>query len=245
MMKRDTILGIIKRVLVNSAPFLLITIAVYLFALWGIDKYVEGNLYYRIATMAPSMLGDSDSSRLVLTEHDKEVLEDNNVGDAFIVPPSFPAIALGEQWATITIEAAHVYDVPVIHGDSVDCLRRGVGHYSNSRFPGQHGKVVLAAHVTLDLFSELENMNVGDTVKLHTIYGDYEYWVTDTVIFPREDDSLLLPEDVDTGDKLICYTCYPYYTTSARVQRFAIVCELVSGFDWTVSENIQNGGSNG
>lgn len=70
-------------------------------------------------------------------------------------------------------------------------------------------------------------------VVLDTIYGRYEYRVTSTAIFDENDQSLLLPDAVDSGDRLICYTCYPYHTTSVRTQRFAIICEKVSGKDWT------------
>ena len=218
-----------------SAPFLLISGAIFLLSLWGIETFVEGNIYYKLVTMAPDSSDNGEDSLLVLDEKEKEALEENNKGDIFVVPPEFPVITLGEQWATITIESAEVWEQPVFHGDYDANLWKGVGHYSNSRFPGQHGKVVLSAHVGISkFFPRLETMSVGDMVTLDTIYGKYEYKVVDTVIFDQDDKSLLLPEEKDTGDKLICYTCYPYHTTSVRTQRFAIICELVSGKDWTV-----------
>lgn len=235
-MDRHLLLDTVKRVLLYSTPFLLITAAVYLFAVWGVESFVEGSIYYRLVTRAPALLGDSDDNYLVLTEEKKKQLEENNEGTAFIVPPSFPAISIGEQWATITIESADVHDVPVFHGDSRPLLNKGVGHYTNSRFPGQHGKVVLAAHVLPDLFRYLETVSIGDIVTLNTIYGEYVYWVTDTVIFHQSDQSLIIPDGEDTGDKLICYTCYPYNTTSVRTHRFAIICELISGYDWTLPQ---------
>lgn len=236
-MTENTARGRVKRALLVSAPFLLLSAAIYLFALWGIETFVEGNIYYRLATMAPSDEDSSEGSLLVLDEKEKEKLQENNKGDVFVVPPEFPAIALGEQWATITIESAEVWEVPVLHGDYDENLWRGIGHYSNSRFPGQHGKVVLSGHVGIyEFFQRLETMSVGDTVKLDTIYGEYIYEVVDTVIFNQDDKSLLLPEAEDTGDRLICYTCYPFKTTSVRTQRFAIICDLVSGKDWTVAE---------
>lgn len=227
--------GIVKEALVYSAPFLLITAAILLFSLWGVASFVEGNIYYKLVTMSPESADAEESDTLlVLDEEEKERLEENNKGDAFIVPPEFPVITLGEQWATITIESAEVWEQPVFHGDYDANLWKGVGHYSNSRFPGQHGKVVLSAHVGIErFFQRLETVSVGDTVTLNTIYGDYVYKVSETVIFDQDDPSLLLPEAEDTGDKLICYTCYPFRTTSVRTQRFAIICELVSGKDWT------------
>jgi sortase (surface protein transpeptidase) len=57
--------------------------------------------------------------------------------------------------------------------------------------------------------------------------------VRERVIFDENDSSLLQPGATDDGDVLICYTCYPYVTTSIRTQRFAIVCDKISGKDWT------------
>lgn len=234
--KRTAAGGMVKRALLYSVPFLLISAAIFLFVLWGAEYFVEGNIYYRLVTMAPDTVDDGgEDTLLVLNEKEKEVLEENNKGDVFVVPPEFPVITLGEQWATITIESAEVWEQPVYHGDYEENLWKGVGHYSNSRFPGQHGKVVLSAHVGISrLFQRLETMSVGDTVTLDTVYGEYVYKVTETVIFDQDDKSLLLPEAEDTGDRLICYTCYPFHTTSVRTQRFAIICDLVSGKDWTV-----------
>ena len=42
-------------------------------------------------------------------------------------------------------------------------------------------------------------------------------------------------------DVLMCYTCYPYKTTKRRTERFAIICEKVSGRDW-IENNNGNGG---
>lgn len=236
-MNKHTVNGVVKRALLYSAPFLLISAAIFLVLMWGLESFVEGNIYYRLVTLAPDLEEDSDGNLLVLDENKKEDLKDNNEGEAFVVPAEFPAIALGEQWATITIESADVWEVPVYHGDNSDNLWKGIGHYANSRFPGQHGKVVLAGHVGIyEFFQRLETMSVGDIVKLDTIYGEYVYQVVETTVFDQSDKSLLLPEAVDSGDKLICYTCYPYHTTSVRTQRFAIICELVSGRDWTVTD---------
>lgn len=242
-MNERTVGGTVKKVLIYSVPFLLLSAAIYLASAWGIETFVEGNIYYRLVMLAPEDGGDTEP--IVPTDRRTEELEENNSGDAFTVPADFPVISLGEQWATITIESAGVWEVPVLHGDYDENLWKGIGHYSNSRFPGQHGKVVLSGHVGIyEFFQRLETMSVGDTVRLDTIYGEYVYRVTETVIFDQSEKGLLLPEEKDTGDRLICYTCYPFRTTSVRTQRFAVICELVSGRDWTVpasggEENVQ------
>lgn len=247
-MKKRTGSGITKGVLLYSAPFVLISAAIVFLLLWGTTTFVEGNILYKLLASStitnpaynPEYKVDGDTGeilypgespvQLILTEKEKEILKKNNKNIG--VSDDFPIITLGEQWATITIESAQVDHVPVLHGDYDENLMLGIGHSSNSRFPGQGGKVVLSGHVGIyEHFQRLENMKVGDVVKLETTYGDYEYKVVETVIFDQEDPSLLLMDDPET-EKLICYTCYPFHTTSVRTQRFAIICEMISGKNW-------------
>lgn len=230
----------IKRALIFSAPFLLISAAVILFTVWAMDTFVENNLYFQISTLAPKMSEDKGTKNIPYIEYTPEEKEDIQEQNEDLFGEDVPPITLGEVWAHITIDSAQVYDQPVYHGDYADLLMKGIGHYSNSRFPGQHGKVVLAGHVGIKRhFQRLETMHVGDLVTLDTVYGTYVYRVTDTYIFDAEDPalkSLLLPDEEDTGDRLIAYTCYPYHTTRVRTQRFVIDCELISGYDYVTQE---------
>ncbi len=239
--------GTLRRALVFSAPFLLISAAVVLLSIWAMNTFLEGNLYYQVATLAPEMSrGDRESETpyVQFTEEQRQELQEQN-RDAF-GDEDVPPIALGEVWAHISIESAQVDNQPVYHGDMDDLLLKGIGHYANSRFPGQHGKVVFAGHVGIKKhFQRLETMVPGDLVTVNTIYGDYVYRVTDTYIFGERDQALidlLLPDDEDTGDRLICYTCYPYHTTRVRTQRFVIDCELISGYDFVTHEMVGEDG---
>lgn len=218
-------------------PSLLISAALALLIIYGVDSAVDGSIYYRLITNAPDITDDGSGDILAppaKTDEEIKRLEENNDGDAFTVTADFPAIDLGQQWATLTIDSIGLVEAPVYHGDYSELLWRGVGHYSNSRFPGQNGKVVLASHVAIANFgfTKLEQMVAGQTVTLNTIYGEYVYQVRETKIFDQNDSSLIMPEAEDNGDVLICYTCYPYVTTSIRTQRFAIICDKVSGKDW-------------
>ena len=232
----------LRRALIFSAPFLLISIAVVLISIWAMNSFVEGNVYYEVATLAPEISEDEGTPSVPYveyTEEQREVIQEQNVE---IFGEDVPPIALGEVWAHITIESADVDNQPVYHGDMDDLLLKGIGHYSNSRFPGQHGKVVLAGHVGIRKhFQRLETMHPGDTVTLNTSYGDYVYRVTDTYVYDEDSDELydlIIPDVEDTGDRLICYTCYPYHTTKVRTQRFVIDCELISGYDYVTHEMI-------
>lgn len=233
----------LRRALVFSAPFLLISAAVVLITVWAMNTFVEGNVYYKVATLAPEMTGEDGESEMPyvrFTEKEREELRKQN--EEVFGDEDVPPIALGEVWAHITIESAQVENQPVYHGDMADLLLKGIGHFANSRFPGQHGKVVMPGHVGIRKhFQRLETMVPGDIVTLNTIYGDYVYRVTDTYIFDEDSEelyNLLMPDLEDTGDRLLCYTCYPYHTTRVRTQRFVIDCELISGYDFVLHKMI-------
>ena len=239
----------LRRALIFSAPFLLISLAVVLFVVFMMNNYVEGNLYYKVATLAPEMVEDGGTPSVPYVEYTEEQREEIQEQNDEIFGEDIPPIALGEVWAYISIESAEVDNQPVYNGDTDDLLLKGVGHYFNSRFPGQHGKVVIAGHVGIRKhFQRLETMVPGDLVTLNTIYGDYIYRVTDTYIYDEDDEALydlIVPDAEDTGDRLICYTCYPYHTTRVRTQRFVIDCELIYGYDYVTREFVDLTGTEG
>lgn len=221
-----------KRALILSAPFLFITAAIIAISVFVFCFFIKPNGFFALLTNSPASLSENDGTPyLVIDDLTKDNLRQNN--ENMRISSEFPPIALGEQWATISIESAGVENIPVFHGDSSDLLMRGVGHNNNSRFPGQRGRIVLAAHVGISrFFQRLETMQIGDTIKLDTIYGEYIYEVTDTVIFDQNDQKWVLPLEDETEDQLVCYTCYPFRTSSVRTQRFAVICKKISGDDW-------------
>lgn len=233
--KKQNRTGQLKKALLLSAPFILIAVSFVCLTLWLFGNAIAPSSLYRLLTNAPAATEEDEYADL----SDKlDILKESNSGDGFYIPEDFPIIAYGQKWATLTIEDAGIKELDVYSGDSPSLMLKGVGHYSNSRFPGQNGKVVLSAHVKM-YFQKLENLQPGAVVKLNTIYGEYVYRVRETLIFSEDDASAVLPQDGE--DVLMCYTCYPYKTTKRRTERFAIICEKVSGRDW-IENNNGNGG---
>ena len=229
------IIKILKRALILSAPFLLITISIVCFSYFVFNNFILTNSYFSMIVNSNTITTDEENQYLVLDDYTREKLKENNEG--MRIKSDFPAIALGEQWATITIEAAGVYDQPVTHGETLDVLDNSIGHSPNSRFPGQNGRIVIPGHVGISrFFQRLDSCKPGDLVELNTIYGDYVYKVVDTVIFKQTDYTWVLPLEEETADQLVCYTCYPYLSTGVRTKRFAIICEKVSGESWVDGE---------
>jgi len=144
---------------------------------------------------------------------------------------------LGEEFGEIVAESASLR-VPVIHGDRDEDLLKGAGHFDGSRYPGEHGNVVISGHNNT-AFKSLKNVKLGDIVSFNTTYGSYLYKVTDTKVVKYTDKTIAMPSD---GEKLTMYTCYPFNALGYTAQRYVVTCELVEGTP--ISEILGAGGSN-
>lgn len=145
----------------------------------------------------------------------------------------FPKIKWGDLWATISIPSQDVIDKPVYLGDKGNILdQMTVGTYFGSTYPGQNGKTVLCSHVGSTFYC-IEDLKEGDRIILKTIYGDYEYEITDIVIFEPTDKFVVIQREEDyKEDRLFCYTCYPR-DAAYRSKRIGVSCIRVSGIPWS------------
>ena len=143
----------------------------------------------------------------------------------------FPPIRFGTQYATLSIPSINLEKAPIIHGDNPTILRRGIGHFQGSRFPGQNGNVVLDGHANA-IFKNLYKVKAGDEVLMDTAYGEYIYEVEETVIFDYNDNTYIYP--ADGIERLTVYTCYPPSNGGLgfKTDRFAILCKKTSGRTW-------------
>ena len=162
----------------------------------------------------------------------------NPVNPSVTIPTAkegeFPVIPYESQWATLNVQGWERKDIPVFFGDNKAILKKGAGMWANSRFCGQNGKTVISAHVTTD-FYELEVTPIGTLVTVDTIYGQYVYEVTDTLIFNYKDASPLKPADGE--EVLFLYTCYPRKNGyQFKTERMALICKKIEGKDWSANE---------
>lgn len=124
-----------------------------------------------------------------------------------------------EVMARIRIPSIDV-DLPIHHGTDEETLRKGVGHLLGSALPvggpGTHS--VLTGHRGLPesvLFSDLDQVVVGETFELD-VYGEVlTYAVRDVQVVEPGDTELLLPE---AGRDLVSLvTCTPLGINSHRI----------------------------
>ena len=133
---------------------------------------------------------------------------------------------------TIEIPSIHV-TLPICHGTSSKVLEEGAGHLEGSSLPvgGTGSHAVLSAHSGLPekrLFSDIDQLAVGDHFKL-LVYGlKLEYEVDDIrVVEPWDTSYLSIQPD---KDMVTLVTCTPYGINSHRL--------FVSGHrtEWTDTE---------
>ena len=84
----------------------------------------------------------------------------------------------GTQYATIEIPKINV-NLPVYFGDTLEILKKGVGHSSGSYFPGEGGSIVYMGHNSTKMFRRFSELQIGDEIKVTTSYGEYNYKIYD------------------------------------------------------------------
>ncbi len=127
-------------------------------------------------------------------------------------------IAPGDAIATIGIPRIGVNKY-VVAGVSVQDLRKGVGHFPNTPFPGQLGNSAIAGHRTTygQPFYSLDKLRKGDEIKISTILGgSYVYRVTGSEEVGKNDYHVISDSDPKKAT-LTLVTCTPIGTASRRL----------------------------
>ncbi len=124
-----------------------------------------------------------------------------------------------EQAVRIEIPALKV-DAPVVQGDGWEQLKKGVAQHIGSANPGEGGNMVLSAHndVYGELFRNLDRLQPGDVVRLHTPQREYEYIVDRTQIVEPTAVEVMASTGTPT---VTLISCYPYLVDKKRIVVFA------------------------
>lgn len=135
----------------------------------------------------------------------------------------------------INVDVPVIYDVGTDEASQLAAMEKGVAHFpvpgANSK-PGQIGNTVLSGHSSNDLFdpgaykfifSQLEKMQVGDTLYANYEGVRYTYVITKTeVVRPSEVNKLIYPTNKPV---LTLITCTPLGTA---LNRLLVTAEQVS-----------------
>ena len=129
----------------------------------------------------------------------------------------------GTQYATIEIPKIDV-NLPVYYGDTLEILKKGVGHSSGSYFPGEGGSIIYMGHNSAKLFRRFSELQIGNEITVKTSYGEYRYKIYDMqLIKETEVDKLPIQKDREI---LMVYTCYPFRNIGYTDQRYVVYAEL-------------------
>ena len=225
--------NVIRSGLNLSLPFVLCAVALVLFSIWLFKGVIENNAYYKLLINSSGTVGREDivfEGRLEVDNitPDPEGTDETlaNPDDEITYPEVMPTFRYGQKWGTFNLEKFEYYNRPIYNCDNPDVFGYGVGRAFYAFLPGQGKNIVLCAHCT-NSFIYLEQLKIGDIIKIKTVYGVFEYEVVQRVVFEPDDASYVLAQYDE--EMLTCYTCYPYYTTLPRKQRFAVISKKISG----------------
>jgi|GEM_PF-1427725 len=228
-------------VIVLLLPSLFAFAAIGLFSVIGFNVFKDSHpVFALVVNTKQRTIRDSESS-ISLPSNDENISSGGsgssptNPSGSFTPikdAETFPVIRWGQQWAVLNIDRYGWKNMPVYFGDDDKLLSRAVCMGSASRFPGFGKNCILSAHVT-SYFFEIKNVDVGTKISLNTIYGEYEYKVTETAVFHVDDYRDYFLKDYG-GDTLLLYTCYypPGVKWSKTDYRYILVCKKTDGKEW-------------
>lgn len=152
-------------------------------------------------------------------EREQEPIEIDTDDNTLVNYPEY-----GTQYATIEIDKIDL-EAPVYYGDTLEILKKGVGHSSGSYFPGEGGSIIYMGHNSKKMFRRFSELQIGNEIKVTTTYGEYTYKIYDMqLIKETEVDKLPIQKDKEI---LMVYTCYPFNNIGYATQRYVVYAELV------------------
>lgn len=129
----------------------------------------------------------------------------------------------GTEYGTLEINKIDV-NVPIYFGDTLEILKKGVGHSSGSYFPGEGGSIIYMGHNSKKMFRRFSELQLGNEIKVTTTYGEYKYKIYDMkLIKETEVDKLPVQKEKEI---LMIYTCYPFNNIGYATQRYVVYAEL-------------------
>lgn len=205
----DVVLGVVGRTFITAGLLLLGLVA---YQLWGTgleQSRAQNRLRDEFATLIASPPTTTGTA-----------IQEGGTTIPRVDAPSRPNSAL----ALLEIPSASVADI-VVNGATVSALRHGPGHISGTALPGEAGNSAIAGHRTSygAPFADLDDVRIGDDVRVATRNGRFTYTVSDVRIVSPNQTDVLRPQK--NRSLLTLITCHPRWSTAKRL---IVVAELSS-----------------
>ena len=204
---QDKLVKLIKATIINVIVALLIA-AILLITL----KIFFGQQIDFVFGVANTISINTDNKVTIETKYD---VNENKL-------TSYPEY--GTQYATIEIPKINI-DLPVYFGNTMEILKKGVGHSSGSYFPGEGGSIIYMGHNSKKVFRRFGELKIGDEITIKANYGEFKYQIYDTQIV-EETETYKLPIQ-ENEEKLMIYTCYPFNNIGYATHRYVVYANLV------------------
>lgn len=131
----------------------------------------------------------------------------------------------GTQYGTMEIPGLNLY-LPVYYGETLDVLKKGIGHSSGSYFPGENGSIIYMGHNSKNMLRRLGELKIGDKIKIKTDYGEFNYEIYDTKLV-KETEKSKLPIQKEK-EILMLYTCYPFNNIGYATKRYVVYANKIN-----------------
>lgn len=115
-------------------------------------------------------------------------------------------------------------ELPIIEGTDEEELEKGVGHYSNTVFPGQPDQILLSGHRDT-VFRKLGDLENGDIFHVEMPYGDFYYEIIGSQIVDADDTTVIRSTAPD--EILTVSTCYPFYFIGDAPDRYVLTAKRI------------------
>jgi sortase A len=132
------------------------------------------------------------------------------------------SVRRGDYIGKITIPSLK-QTLPIYQGTEDAQLKKGIGHYERSVFPGVGDNSVLSGHRD-SVFSQLGKLKVGEFVTVETVAGKFTYKISGFRIVGANDRTVIVPTKTAV---LTLTTCYPFHYIGSAPKRFIVSADLV------------------
>jgi sortase A len=113
-------------------------------------------------------------------------------------------------------------ELPIYEGTEKSELRKGVGRFIGSAQPGEADNCVLSGHRET-VFSQLGNLELGETVIVKSELGLFSYEVDEIRIVDEDDRTVIVPYDEAI---LTLTTCYPFNGIGIAPERYIVSAKM-------------------
>lgn len=130
----------------------------------------------------------------------------------------------GEKYGNVRIDSIGV-NLPLYHGDSLEILKKGIGHSPDSYFPGEGGSILCMGHNYKTMLRNFSELKIGDIINVTTDYGEFNYKIYDMRILKEtQTDQAPIQKEKEI---FMIYTCYPFNNIGYAYQRYMVYAELM------------------